>query len=1269
MACVAYILCKKLGLQVLYRCLESETSGIAGTDVAVIPPQVYLELPWHQSAGRQLGANAPNTSLDNAKNSDASSPHNSNSHESHGHPHDALFFFFMALLFGTIALHLTMIPRLHDLQQTVVLFVSGMLWSLLVEGLKLKGHLGVLGRSYDMWMEIDPNLLLFAMLPALLAGDAMNMDTSVARSVAKQCIFLAGPGVLFGSFVTAWFLYVYIPNWDFLLCLTTGSILSATDPVAVSSLLKELGAPPILTVLTQGEALLNNGMSIILYTIAYNMLSGVAYDTSDILIYIVVVAFCAVGLGIVFGWLFLQWIALACDRADHKAVLVQTALTLGCAYWSFCIAQGFLKINGVLCCVSASLLLADKMWPHVADKASMHHMWEMIEYLANTITFFLAGSLFGNTMIDMPAIDYMRLMVIYAVCTGIRGLLLISSRPILKMLSSDVHGDVSLADALAMTWGGLRGAVGLVLGIQVNLNRANGNISELDGKRVLFYVGGVATLTLVINATTCPKMITLLGITRTPTARRQMLTKIFTQLTEVMKLEHPKDAVKCSLKNILDDARQSIDSTMPLVDENSEASAGFVVHSMTSDASRPERHSFVSSPTEVTVFDEENRNPRSARLPTRVLAWLLRPSRVSPQTGLYDAEQPRLTINVCEHFESAQRLFKGLDQNDIEVLDLPAMPFASKEDDMQVFIRERAVDPNYVKSVNTAFLSLVTNQYWRQLESAEFFGGNGAAEVLLTSVSLAVKDAGSNLTDLQQLLARVRQSHADSGTESGGIDQVANMVQVVDKRVSEQIKALLQHTRPEPERKRKTVMETLISSVDSVRVLRGCKPLRSENPTQLQRILDSSVFNTFMSIILVFNAVVIVIEQSIRNEDNYHHKGWFVSEVCFTFIFVAEFSINIAVLRLGYFCDLWKLFDFVILIISLFGLAMELLASQFELDMGNEMRMMRLNRVFRVLRILRVFRLFNFFNILKAHFQHEDLSLQLAERLRTIMAFRAFIKAHIHSQIQFAELFGGQDGQFTRAEEVRVIIESQTEVYRGIAVSVLESRDIDNSILDGMHLLRDGADITQTLSNFISAVEESGVLTAIEAKSIGRPLQHHIRKLHAQIKRAINSGNTSGIQDRYPDPEPGERGQKPILSPRPLGGSQASAGPRLSWRGTSQQSKHSLDSYAFLDQESVRGSHGGRIRFASGTRDEGESACRFERHPWSQWKSENEDSTGESGDLWTSERSQSQSARGRDLEDIDETDQEGCDSQVVPPSDHDEGFYPMYVPGRTFIDD
>merc|ERR1719456_204911 len=109
------------------------------------------------------------------------------------------------------------------------------------------------------------------------------MDVSIGRRVAKQCVFLASVGVCIFGFLTAAFLYWYLPyDWSFLLSLTTGAILCATDPVAVVDLLKELGASPTLTVLIQGESLLNDGTAIVLYTISYELTSGAEFTAREI---------------------------------------------------------------------------------------------------------------------------------------------------------------------------------------------------------------------------------------------------------------------------------------------------------------------------------------------------------------------------------------------------------------------------------------------------------------------------------------------------------------------------------------------------------------------------------------------------------------------------------------------------------------------------------------------------------------------------------------------------------------------------------------------------------------------------------------------------------------------------------------------------------------------------------------------------------------------------------------------------------------------------
>merc|ERR1719476_691660 len=124
-----------------------------------------------------------------------------------------------------------------------------------------------------------------------------------------QCVYLAGPGVLFNACLVAVFLKYYL-SWDYLLSLVTGAILCATDPVAVVALLKELGASPVLTVQIQGESLLNDGTAIVLYTIAYSMIEGEEFYVDDIIFFLSKTVIIALGLGMLIGYSFYTWIKL-----------------------------------------------------------------------------------------------------------------------------------------------------------------------------------------------------------------------------------------------------------------------------------------------------------------------------------------------------------------------------------------------------------------------------------------------------------------------------------------------------------------------------------------------------------------------------------------------------------------------------------------------------------------------------------------------------------------------------------------------------------------------------------------------------------------------------------------------------------------------------------------------------------------------------------------------------------------------------------------------
>jgi sodium/hydrogen exchanger 10/11 len=107
--------------------------------------------------------------------------------------------------------------------------------------------------------NMDPHLMLLVFLPILLFESAFAVDMGVLRKQMSQIWCMALVGVLISSLLTACFVWALRPDWEFNVCWLVGTITSATDPVAVVALLKELGTNKAIGTLIEGESLLNDG--------------------------------------------------------------------------------------------------------------------------------------------------------------------------------------------------------------------------------------------------------------------------------------------------------------------------------------------------------------------------------------------------------------------------------------------------------------------------------------------------------------------------------------------------------------------------------------------------------------------------------------------------------------------------------------------------------------------------------------------------------------------------------------------------------------------------------------------------------------------------------------------------------------------------------------------------------------------------------------------------------------------------------------------------
>ena len=259
--------------------------------------------------------------------------------EHHDNAYEALYFLFLSMCLGAAARGAV---RNSRLPYTVALLFVGLAIGFSYSYLDL----GVLSNSLDIWVAIGPHTMLSVFLPALVFESAFSLEWHTFRKCAAQVLWLAGPGVLLGTFLMGSLLKATLPyGWGWGSSLMLGSILSATDPVAVVALLKEVGASKRLGHIIEGESLVNDGTAIVVFSLLNQIAKGEDKTPLEIFTFFVWVPVGAVlvGVGIAAGCH--AWLGLGAVAGDH---IVQISVTLFACYLCFLVAEFEASASGVL---------------------------------------------------------------------------------------------------------------------------------------------------------------------------------------------------------------------------------------------------------------------------------------------------------------------------------------------------------------------------------------------------------------------------------------------------------------------------------------------------------------------------------------------------------------------------------------------------------------------------------------------------------------------------------------------------------------------------------------------------------------------------------------------------------------------------------------------------------------------------------------------------------------------------------------------------------
>jgi NhaP-type Na+/H+ or K+/H+ antiporter/CRP-like cAMP-binding protein len=374
--------------------------------------------------------------------------------------------------------------------------------------------LSFLDKSIQWAANIDPHLLLYVFLPILIFEAAFAMDVHVFKKTFANATIMAVPGILVAIVLSAAFVVglnyfnIGLGKWNWTIALLFGAVISATDPVAVVSILKTLGASKKLGTLIEGESLLNDGTAIVIFMVIYLGLTGDGIDGSPIVEFLRV-SFGGIAIGLLIGWIIIQWI-----KKVFNDMFVEITAIIAAAYLTFFIAEHFFSVSGVLALVAFGLIMASygrtKISPEVQH--FLHEFWELAAFIANTLIFLIVGVVIAvRTVFTFN--DFIVLGLLYIGIFIIRAIVIALFYPLMKKFGYGITKN----EASVLWYGALRGAIGLALALII---AGSESIDTEIRDQFLFLTAGIVTLTLLVNATTIKILVNYLGLTKLSPAKQ-----------------------------------------------------------------------------------------------------------------------------------------------------------------------------------------------------------------------------------------------------------------------------------------------------------------------------------------------------------------------------------------------------------------------------------------------------------------------------------------------------------------------------------------------------------------------------------------------------------------------------------------------------------------------------------------------------------------------------------------------------------------------------
>lgn len=374
-------------------------------------------------------------------------------------------FILISILFALTALFAMINERFLRMQPSIGLMLLAFLMSILLSVLKQGGWIStewlhlLVGR-----LDLSQVLLQGVLCLMLFAGSA-SVSIRDLRTWKWLILGLAVGATLLGALLTGLLLSntlsLFGIGFSLIYAVLFGALIAPTDPIAALAILKPLGLPKSLETVINGESLFNDGVGVVLFTVAMGIISGASQSGpvgAAVLFLREVLG--GIGLGLAVGFITHQALMRSRSFTNHLLITLAT-VTVG-----FGVAMQ-VEVSGPIAMVVAGIFVGNVTVPRIEEETihSIRDFWKGVDEVLNSLLFVMIGLLVvlvhnleaAPLLVVVPAAIIVciiaRLLSVYLTVTAL------SLTPALECRRLGLSG--------LLTWGGLRGGLALALALSL----------------------------------------------------------------------------------------------------------------------------------------------------------------------------------------------------------------------------------------------------------------------------------------------------------------------------------------------------------------------------------------------------------------------------------------------------------------------------------------------------------------------------------------------------------------------------------------------------------------------------------------------------------------------------------------------------------------------------------------------------------------------------------------------------------------------------------